>query len=407
MSNSDLKALIVDDDRSICSFIQSFVENDGFHTTVLTEPEKFETVYNSDFCLIFLDLNMPNVDGIELIRYLGKINSQAEIILTSAAEKSILRAAQGLALSQQLNVLDILVKPIEAEKLAKMVTSCRERVRSRSSFTKTSDPLKTQGTLELPSLTEFKKALADDHFDVYFQPKIKLSDKRFVGIEALARWHHETKGTIPPDFFIVFAERYGLIGELTEQLLRKICQYIRSWSHIPEPYQVSVNISEISLGDLAFPEMISRVSTEYDIDPSRFMLEITESTLSSNQMTALDVLTRLRLRGFQLSLDDYGTGHSSLSRLSQYPFSELKIDRSFIDSTDTDPESRIIIKNTIELAENLGLSVVAEGVERQAHIDILTEFKCDTVQGYFFSKPLPNDQFLEWLSVWLQDSQEP
>lgn len=404
ISNSNLKALIVDDDPSICDFIKAFAEHEGYEALTLSEPERFQSVYHADYHLIVLDLNMPNVDGIELIRYLGKNECQASLILISAAEKGILRAAKGLAISQQLNVLDVLDKPIDQGRLSTLLQNFKSSYVADTPLPTVSDALNRKGSMELPSLPELRDAIEKNQFDIYFQPKIRLHDNSFAGIEALARWNHPDKGAIPPDYFILFAERYDLIQILTEILLRKTCDYINQWSTITEPYQVSVNISELCLGELAFPEMMSRVLEETGIDSSRFILEITETTLSTNPTTALDVLTRLRLRGFKLSIDDFGTGHSSLARLHQFPFSELKIDKSFVDDSDTNHDSRMIIKNTIELAGSLGLSVVAEGAERQAQIDLLKEFGCDIVQGYFFSKPLPNDQFLEWLSVWLEDS---
>ncbi len=394
----ELKALVVDDDVSICDLIKVFTEQEGFETATISDPEYFATLYSDDFNLIILDLNMPHVDGIELIRFLGNKNCTATLILVSAAEREILSAAQGLATSQNLKLLDAISKPIDHEKLKSLIQKSKTHITSGSRESLYSDSIPRQNTVELPSLSEFQDAIDHENFEVYFQPKIKLDDQSIAGVEALARWIHPEKGSIPPDYFILFAERYGLIQDLTEVLLRKTCRYMKEWPEISKSFRVSFNISELSIIDLHFPEVISRILDENQIDSSRFILEITETTISSNQMTELDVLTRLRLRGFQLSIDDFGTGHSSLARLHQFPFSELKIDGSFVGTADTDFESRMIVKNTIELARSLDLSVVAEGAERQAQIDILGEFGCDIVQGYFFSKPLPNKNFIEWLS---------
>lgn len=394
------RALIVDDDEMICNFVKIYTESHGFQTTTLSQPEHFSKVYSSDIDLIFLDLNMPEVDGIELIRYLGENHSPAQIILMSAVEKSILLAAQNLATNHNLSVLGILDKPIVPETMIKLLLKCLERNHAQSSFISTLGALTPEGTSELPSLSELKTALQEDQIDVYFQPKINLASGSISGVEVLARWSHPEKGFIPPEYFITFAEEYGLIDQLTYRIFTKTCEYVVTWGRFLVSRKISVNISELSLGDLKFPDILTQIIRNNGMRPDQFILEITESTLSINPKSALEVLTRLRLRGFGLSIDDFGTGHSSLARLHQIPFGELKIDKSFVGKSNIDAESRIIVKNTIELADSLGLAVVAEGAEIQAQIDLLREFGCDMVQGYYYSKPLPNAAFIDWFQNW-------
>lgn len=395
-----LKALIVDDDSLICDYIKLYTDTYEFESVTLSQPEQFESVYDPAFDLIVLDLNMPCVDGIELIRYLGEKESSAEVVLISAEEKSVLVAAQNLATNHNLSVLGILDKPIIPEELEKLILSCRESRRLAQNALASVKTLSVAGTRELPSLEDLRNAIDNNDIDVHFQPKIDLTTGRVSGVEALARWNHPEKGFIPPDFFIAFAEKYSLIEEITTKILEKTCDHILSWEGFPNSCQISVNISEISLGDLQFPDVLSNVLKERNISPERFILEITESTLAVSVKSALDVLTRLRLKGFSLSIDDFGTGHSSLARLHQIPFGELKIDKSFVGTADKDPESRIIVKNTIDLADSLGLVVVAEGAETENHIRLLSRFRCDQVQGYFYTKPLPGDEFMVWYTKW-------
>lgn len=407
MNSSDnspqLHALIVDDDRLICDYIQAHAKERGFESTPLSKPENFEFIYSSTrHHLIILDLNMPHRDGIELIRFLSAQKSNAYIILISAVQKNILFAAQDLALNQNLNVLGVLDKPLDSQRLNQFLILAREKIIGRMDSDLKPLPLFPDGSSELPSREELMTAIAENQIDVYFQPKIQLPAQTFAGAEALARWNHPEKGNIPPDYFITFAERHGLIGELTAHIMNRTCQHVCNWPAIPVSYQVSINLSERNLDDLNFPDIVSNIIATNGLDPSRFMLEMTETTLSSNPTTVLDVLTRLRLRGFDLSIDDFGTGHSSLARLRQAPFSEVKIDKSFVGESDTNMESRIIVKNTIELANSLGLSVVAEGAENEKHIQTLLEFGCDKVQGYYFSPALQNEAFLEWVSNWLE-----
>lgn len=394
------RALIVDDDSHVCEFIKAHAEAHDFKTTTLSKPENFGIHYGLALDLIVLDLNMPQVDGIELIRFLGENGSEAQIILISAAEKSILLAAQNLAINHNLSVVGVLDKPINSENLNQLILASLEGIKAQSLFSSVHGTLVREGTKELPSLEDMISAITNDQIDVHFQPKIHLKDQTVSGVEALARWNHPEKGFIPPDYFIPFAEKYGLIHKLTDQIIAKVCSYTEHWEGIPKSVQISINISEISLGDLEFPDDLTQVVKNNGMLPSQFILEITESTLSINPKAALDVLTRLRLQGYSLSIDDFGTGHSSLARLRQIPFSELKIDKSFIAESNTSSECRIIVKNTIELADKLGLTVVAEGAEVQNHIDLLADYGCDIVQGYFYSKPLENDQFVQWYSDW-------
>jgi len=398
-----LQALIVDDDTILCDFIKAHTEKQNFVSTTLSNPENFESVYNcTRYHLIILDLNMPNVDGVELIRFLSAKKSSAYIILVSAVSKNILFAAQDLALNQNLNMLGVLDKPINSQHLDQFLVLARQHIIGKMDSERKPLPLFPEGSSELPSREELLTAIAENQIDVYFQPKIQLPEQTFSGAEALARWHHPEKGNIPPDYFITFAERHNLIGVLTAHIIKRTCQHVRNWPSIAIPYKVSINLSERNLDDLQFPDVITEIVTENGLSPSRFILEMTETTLSSNPTTVLDVLTRLCLRGFDLSIDDFGTGHSSLARLRQSPFSEMKIDKSFVGESDTNSESRIIVKNTIELANSLGLSVVAEGAENESHIHTLLEFGCHKVQGFYFSPALNNKAFLKWLDNWLK-----
>ncbi len=401
-NNRPIQALIVDDDVLICDYIKVFSEKQGFETTILSKPEAFESIYNNArYQLIVLDLNMPQIDGIQLIRFLSEQKSNADIILVSAVSKNILFAAQDLALNQNLNVLGTLNKPIAPDTLDQLLTLARERIIGRMDSELQPLPLFPEGSNELPSRVELITAIVENQIDVYFQPKIQLPNQTFSGAEALARWNHPEKGTIPPDYFIPFAERHGLIGVLTTHIIERTCHHVRNWPTTSAPYQVSINLSERNLDNLNFPDVISNIVAANGLSPTRFILEVTETTLSSKPTNVLDVLTRLCLRGFDLSIDDFGTGHSSLARLRQVPFSEMKIDKSFVGESDINKESRIIVKNTIELANSLGLSVVAEGAENDKHLQTLLEFGCDKVQGFYFAPPLKNDDFVEWMTNWL------
>ena len=398
--STDLTVLVVDDDPWICSFIQKLAENGGFSVETLTDPERFLDVYDDTTNLIFLDLMMPNVDGIEILRLLAGRECKAAIVLITSYEENILRAAKDIASDLGLRVLDALQKPFEVEDIIAALEHFHETTGEVQGHRASKLTFFPEGTAELPSLDDLRGAIENKGLEVYFQPKICLPDRAFAGVETPARWHHPEKGFIPPDYFIPFAEQYGLIGDLTDLVLEKICGCCIDWFKNGSAFEVSVNVSEHNLGNLIFPETIFDTIKSHGLSPSKFIIEVTETSLTSNPANVLDVLTRLRLKGFQLSIDDFGTGHSSLARLRRMPFGELKIDKMFVDGAESDQECRVIVENTVAMAHGLKLKVVAEGVENEAQLDFLRDTGCNVMQGYHFSKPLPKEKFEDWLQAW-------
>jgi len=392
--------LVVDDEPLVGDVIKRFAEKRGFHVDIVTDPQNFGVVYNVKTRIIFLDLHMPGIDGIEIMRFLSENKSQSYIILASGSDASVLRAAEGLASSYGLSVLDTLRKPFGLAEIEQSLNRFLEIDNKENQELSAKRSMGQFGSPELPSADDLRQAITEKTLEIHFQPKIHLGDHGFAGAEALIRWFHPTKGTIPPDFFIPFAEKFNLIDDITALVMEKVCDYLKRRPTGSAPFQVSVNISERNLDDLDLPEKLSRVVTEGGLTPASFILEMTESTLAANPNHVLDVLTRLRLKGFGLSIDDFGTGHSSLARLRNLPFGELKIDKMFVEASDTDPECLAILKNTIDLARDLSLDVVAEGAERQVHLDLLTEYGCNKVQGYVISKPMAPAEFDAWLDDW-------
>ena len=282
-------------------------------------------------------------------------------------------------------------KPIIQDELKRALKTAYEEP-GRSQFDAVNDTAR-----DLPSVPELRDAINNDLLEVYYQPKVSLPTKTVLGVEVLVRWQHPQYGFIPPDYFVPLAERNNLIGKLTLLVLNQVFAQRKHLSHGDESLMVSVNISEQCFSDLDFPETISGILTEAGQSFSHFVLELTETSLATDTIYIMDVLTRLRLKGFQISIDDFGTGHSSLTRLSDLPFNEIKIDKSFVGKADKDPVARAIVKNTIDLGKSMGLSIVAEGAETQEQINMLESLGCDIVQGFFFSKALPVHEFRQWL----------
>ncbi len=244
---------------------------------------------------------------------------------------------------------------------------------------------------------ELRAALADRELVLHYQPKSDVGSRRVVGFEALVRWQHPTRGMVPPDVFVPLAEQTGLMDLLTPYVLERALRAAATW---PGELAVSVNVSVRNLVDHRFPLTVSDLLRSTGFPASRLVLEITESSLMADPETALSVLRRLKRLGVGLSVDDYGSGYSSLAYLRQLPVDELKIDRSFVGEITDHPRSLAIVRSTVELGKNLGLVVVAEGVEDEAAWQALDGIGCDLLQGYHLSRPLPEAAVVPWLEAY-------
>ena len=239
-------------------------------------------------------------------------------------------------------------------------------------------------------------ALNSDELFLVYQPKINLKDLSIVGVEALIRWRHPRHGLVSPLTFIEFAESEGLITDVTHRVLHMAFKQLAAWKKRGLYTTMSINVSENDLQCLDFPDYLVSLSEKYDIDLALLTLELTETCLMSDLATSLDVLTRVRLRDIELSIDDYGTGYSTMTKLRHLPFTELKLDQEFIKKIDREQEDYMMIKSNIEMTKNLGLITVAEGIETKEVLAVLQELQCDIGQGYYFSRPLLADDFEAW-----------
>ena len=250
-------------------------------------------------------------------------------------------------------------------------------------------------TETLSLLTELRRAVDQGELRLFLQPKVRIADGQTIAAEALVRWEHPQRGMVSPAQFIPFAEQTGFIRQLTLWMFDAAAQSLTK----PElaALTVSVNLSTRDLLDGELHTRLMQILEKYDVRPSSFCLEITESAIMDDPQRAEAMLNRLSEQGFKLSIDDFGTGYSSLAYLKRLPVDELKIDKSFVMGMATDSDDTIIVRSTVELAHNLGLSVVAEGVETAAILEQLRALGCDEAQGYHLSRPIPVPAFLEWL----------
>ena len=349
------RVLIIDDDQRICRLIKRVADKLGVESFATENPELFDSAYlEYEPNVILMDLQMPKLDGVELMRKLAEHKSKSAIILTSGMDKSVLETTEELGKSLGLNMAGFLIKPIDID-VVKLV--------------------------------------------VYYQPQIQLESGKVIGAEALVRWQHPEHGLLFPDSFIPLAENNkDLIGPLTYTVLETALQDDMMCRQHGIEINLSINISAKLLSDLTLPDKVEELLNTYHFDPNRLLLEVTESGAMEDPSLTMDILSRLRLKNIRLSIDDFGTGFSSLVQLYRMPFNEIKVDKSFVMKAMTDKEAAAIARITIDLGHSLGLEVVAEGVEDQETYDWLKELGCEIGQGYFISRPLDVDQFSDWVS---------
>ena len=252
----------------------------------------------------------------------------------------------------------------------------------------------------LSLLTEMRTALEQNHFQLYVQPKVSLSTNEVIAVETLVRWVHPDRGMVFPDQFIPFAEQTGFIRQLTRWVMNAAAACCHTWNTAGINIKISVNISTRDLLDQDLPQKFAEILKRHQVKPQSFCLEITESAIMDDPVRAHQTLDKLHAMGMELSIDDFGTGYSSLAYLKRLPVDELKIDKSFVLKMEQDIDDTKIVKSTIDLGHNMGLRVVAEGIENAEVMALLKELGCDQAQGYFISRPMPVANMPEWLNNW-------
>lgn len=339
--------------------------------------------------IVVCDLDMPNMDGMAFIRHLGDVDEHPALIVTSALDPGLLSSVETMARAYGIRLLGTIEKPATPEKLAPLVLNLDTRVHGGS-----------RPDVPVLSETEVIAALDEDRIVPFFQPKVALSSGALVGAEALARLRHPDLGMMSPASFIGVVEKLGLIDRLTWSMLRQSAAACSAWQQQGLDITVSVNLSQSSLADPSLAGRITSLVSQQNLDPRKMVLEITESAAMTEVGPALENLTRLRMKGFGLSIDDFGTGYSSMQQLSRIPFTELKIDRSFVSGAENHAQRKIILESSNDLARRLGLKSVAEGVETRGEWDELMRVGCAIAQGYFIAQPMPAAEFLRWAQDW-------
>ena len=403
---SDRRLLILDDDPDVGQTILRIATAAGLEARWTDDsPEFFRTFDSWAPTHIALDLIMPEMDGVEVMVTLAQRQCRARIIITSGVGSRVLDAAGRSATEHGLDIAGVLSKPFSAQKLRDLLAAPAPVAAARPGTA----PRPVQPTRFEPSVAEVEQALARREFVVYYQPKVDCQNGALAGFEALVRWQHPVQGLIAPDRFVPLAERHGLIDELTDQVLDEALlwfagtfQQARHDGDDPDitqpakPISLSVNISARTLRDQALVERIVDRCAARHIAPERLIFELTETSAMEDPIASLDLLTRLRMKGFQLSIDDFGTGYSSMLQLVRLPFSEIKVDKSFVMTANRSAESRTVVRSIIELGHSLGLRATAEGVEDADTLAYLKSLACDLAQGFLIARPMSGADACKW-----------
>jgi EAL domain-containing protein (putative c-di-GMP-specific phosphodiesterase class I)/ActR/RegA family two-component response regulator len=386
--NTTACVAILDDDVALCDFMREVAEQAGYRTVTAHDGRELANLLAEQPAFLVLDLVMEHMDGIEVIRQLADVEFAGRLILVSGQSASILQSAKLLAQLQGVRVAGALTKPMRADDFL-AVLEAREPAAPQ-------EPTPAKVTL-----IDLARGIRSNELVLHYQPQVRLADGAWIGVEALVRWQHPQHGLLYPDAFIALAENGALALALTQQVIDiALREWVNGQDSLEFSGTLSINLPSVAMTELAFPKSVMAAIAKVNCNADKVIFEVTETSVPIDPARARDILTRLRLKGFALSIDDFGTGHSSLENLRTLPFNELKIDLGFVRVAETDKTARLIVESSIALGRQLGLTVLAEGVENEALWHWLKQAGCALAQGYLIGKPMPLEKMARWKTEW-------
>lgn len=387
----ELKVLLVDDNLFMLELLEHSLIEIGVRHIAKSEngAEAIHHLKANNADVMVLDLNMPEMDGISLLRELKKLPYPPSVLIASSMEKAVIDAAKELVVSHGLDLIGAMRKPVNRDMLSDFLTSkVVEKVTTKAEVMR-------EVTAE-----EIDDCIMERRIETYYLPKVDLANGRFLGVEALARMRTKEGEIIGAASFIATAKRYAQISSITVFVMEDVIKALKTWRQTNQVVPVSVNLSISDLEQYDLPEHMEQMVIDAGFDPSIITFEIPETSLINDVNKSLEVLSRLRMKGFGLAIDDFGIGAGSLQQLKRFPFTELKIDRSFVQNVDGDPKALAMLQIGVNLARRLGLKITAEGAERVEELRVIKKLGCDYVQGFYISKPKSMTDITEWIEGW-------
>lgn len=396
-NHSDMQIVVAEDHAFQRRVLRYQISSLGYQCILDAETgtEALALCQQHNIDLLFCDLRMPGMDGMALLRQLSIMGFRGGIIISSALEQAVIDSVLLMGQTYGLHMLGSIRKPASAAQIQTLL------VKRQSASTADKNIQASSVTLD-----ELRLALDKGEIQPWFQPKVSFSTGDWLGTEALARWHHSERGFISPIEFIPLAEQNGLIDRLTDTMFYQSMQSAHLWAQRGLSINLSMNLSTQSLLNASLFDTLLRYCKYWGVSPKMITLEVTESAFIEDVGRSLEMLSRMRMHGFGLSIDDFGTGYSSVQQLTILPFTELKLDRSFVSRCCEDKSSMAVVEYSLKLAQQLGLKSVAEGVEDEKTWQILAALGCDMCQGFFSARPMPENELEHWYKSWKYQSRE-
>jgi diguanylate cyclase (GGDEF)-like protein/PAS domain S-box-containing protein len=392
------RVLVVDDDAFMLEVAEELLHQVGVQEVVrASDGAAALQVVDNELTrpdVVLCDVNMAGMDGIELLRHLADREFRGAVIIMSGSGDDLLASVGDLAVMHGLHLLGILRKPLDPNEMVRALDGHDPRP--------SGTPIDEVKGVRVGRLTpeEVRAGITAGCVDVHLQPKVTVSTRQVVGAEALLRWLDPVRGMLSPLAIVPIAESHGLIEDLTLAVYRRVIDVLVDWQAQGLDLKVAVNLSADNLASLDLPDTLTAIAQEAGVSPRSIVLEITEHRLMDRLAVSLEVIGRLRLKGFGISIDDYGMGYSNLRKLKQLPITELKVDRSFVDGADRDSVLRVILGSSVALGHSLDLTVVGEGVETKEVWELLQTLGCDEAQGYYVARPMPAADLPVWKRTW-------
>jgi EAL domain-containing protein (putative c-di-GMP-specific phosphodiesterase class I)/CheY-like chemotaxis protein len=397
------RLLVLDDDPFVPRWIRKVAEHEGYDVSICSDLPSVRGLCRSVRpTLILMDLTLGGYQGLEALRLLAADHCVTPIILTGAAGSDVLNSASRFGMTLDLSMAGIIPKPIELGQLRRMLAAHIHEAHERSVVDEMLDDMVDAApgiTASAADEARLRQAFDNGELRVFYQPQVSLHTGAVVAVEALVRWQHPLRGLISPNSFLPLAERASLARPLAFFVLRAALEDCRGWMRAGQAASVSVNLTPALLNDPSFPDTVQHVMETIGVAPASLTFEVDESAAVGHVGDVHEALTRLRMKGCRLALDNFGTGFSSLVELRNLPFSQLKIAKTYVTEARLRPAARGIVEAVVEFGHRIGLEIVGEGVEDRETLALLKDVGCDLAQGFLISRPVDASTLSEMLTA--------